>query len=89
MMINSTFIKKYSERYQYNYVRTDEALEEEIRKQIGECQTCLSAELLYKILAWKAPRVKNLAKRNDTGLVGEVSRERLFCLRTRGLKLKF
>lgn len=74
-MIDRTFIKNYSKKYQYRYhlAKSGENLEEEIRRTMRKRPRRIDVNLLYKIVAWKAPRIKARVKLNDARLVKEIT----------------
>lgn len=73
-MIDRAFIKKYSQRYQYNYSEKNKSLEDTIRAVMQEEPDHIGLDLLYKIVAWKAPRIRERVKLNREDLVKEVTR---------------
>lgn len=73
-MIDKIFITKYSQRYQYNYLDKNSKLEEEIRAVMRRKPAYITRDLLYKIVNWKAPRIRGRVKLNREDLVKEVTR---------------
>jgi len=74
-MIDKSFINKYSIRYQYRYhlAKSGENLEAEIRRAMRKRPRRIDVHLLYKIVAWKAPRIKARVKLNEERLVKEIT----------------
>jgi hypothetical protein len=78
-MIDKKFIQEYSRRYQQGYLAKNYALEQEIKAEMKGNPACMSKELLFKVLRWKAARASHHVKHNQSDFVKEITRDCFLC----------